>query len=82
MKPSAAFASNKAIAAVGIALRQERPDPDALVAPADRLRDLTAENVLPLEDEIAAVAKEHFPTYQAIFGPLAVELTITGSRFR
>lgn len=74
----AAFASNKAIGAAGIALRQERPDPDALVRASDRLRDLTGENVLPLEDEIAAVAKKHFPTYQAVFGPLAVELRSIG----
>jgi hypothetical protein len=70
----AAFGSNRAIGAVGIALRQERPDPDALMRASDRLRDLSGENILPLEDEIAAAAKRHFPTYQAAFGPLAVEL--------
>ena len=74
----AAFASNKAIGAVGIALRQERPDPDALIRASDRLRDLTGENILPLEDEIAAAAKKHFPAYQAVFGPLAVELRSLG----
>jgi hypothetical protein len=74
----AAFASNRAIGAVGIALRQERPDPDALIRASDRLRDLTGENILPLEDEIAAAAKKHFPAYQALFGPLAVELRSLG----
>ena len=74
----AAFSSNRALSAVGVALRQERPDPDALVRASDRLRDLTGENILPLEDEIATAAKKHFPAYQAAFGPLAVELRSLG----
>jgi len=74
----AAFASNRAIGPVGIALRQERPDPEALFRASDRLRDLTGENILPLEDEIAAAAKKHFPAYQAVFGPLALELRSLG----
>lgn len=74
----AAFASNRALSAAGVALRQERPDPDALVRASDRLRDLTGENILPLEDEIAIAAKKHFPAYQAAFGPLAVELRSLG----
>lgn len=74
----AAFASNRALGPVGIALRQERPDPEALFRASDRLRDLTGENILPLEDEIAAAAKKHFPAYQATFGPLAVELRSLG----
>ncbi len=74
----AAFASNKALGAVGIALRQERPDPESLIRASDRLRDLTGENVLPLEDEIATTAKKHFPAYQSTFGPLAVDLRSLG----
>ena len=74
----AAFSSNRAIGPVGIALRQERPDPEALFRASDRLRDLTGENILPLEDEIATAAKKHFPAYQAVFGPLAVELRSLG----
>ena len=74
----AAFASNKALGAVGIALRQERPDPEALVRASDRLRNLTGENILPLEDEIASSAKKHFASYQSDFGPLAMELRSLG----
>lgn len=74
----AAFASNKAIGPVGISLRENPPDPDALVRASDRLRDLTGQNVLPLEDEVAALTKKHFPAYQANFGPLAVELRALG----
>jgi hypothetical protein len=73
-----AFSSNRAIGPVGIALRQERPDPEALFRASDRLRNLTGENILPLEDEIATAAKKHFPTYQATFGSLAIELRSLG----
>jgi hypothetical protein len=74
----AAFASNKSFGAVGVSLREEKPDPDALLRASERLRDLSGENVMPLEDEIAASAKKHFPIYQAAFGPLSVELRNLG----
>jgi hypothetical protein len=73
-----AFSSNKSFGAVGISLRQERPDPDALLRASERLRDLSGENIMPLEDEVAAAAKKHFPIYQAAFGSLAVELRTLG----
>jgi len=74
----AAFASNRAFGAGGMALRMERPDPEALMRASERLCDLTGENVLPLEDEVATVAKKHFPGYQSTFGPLAVDLRALG----
>lgn len=74
----AAFASNRSFGAIGVSLREERPDPDALMRASERLRDLSGENVLPLEDEIATAAKKHFPAYQAAFGPLSVELRNLG----
>jgi len=70
----AAFATNKAFGPVGVSLREERVDPEALMRASDRLRDLTGENVLPLEDEVAAAAKKQLPLFQAAFGPLAAEL--------
>jgi len=73
-----AFSSNKSFGAVGVSLRDEKPDPDALLRASERLRDLSGENIMPLEDEIAAAAKKHFPIYQAAFGPLAVELRNLG----
>jgi hypothetical protein len=69
-----ALSSNKALGSVGIALREERPDPDALARASDRLRDLTGENVLPLEDEVASAAKKHFPGFQQDYSGLATEL--------
>jgi hypothetical protein len=70
----AAFASNRQLGPVGVSLRKERPDPEALFRASERLRELTGENILPLEPEIAAAAKKAFPTYQQAFGPLVVEL--------
>jgi hypothetical protein len=69
-----ALSSNRALGSVGIALREERPDPDALARASDRLRDLTGENVLLLEDEIASAAKKHFPGFQHDYSALAIEL--------
>ncbi len=73
-----AFKSNRAFGAVGISLREERPDPDVLLRASERLRDLTGDNIMPLEDEVAIAAKRHFPTYQSSYGSLAVELEKLG----
>jgi hypothetical protein len=73
-----AFKSNKAFGAVGVSLREEKPDPAALLRASERLRDLSGENIMPLEVDIAAAAKKHFPIYQAAFGPLAVDLRNLG----
>lgn len=73
-----AFKSNRAFGAVGVSLRQEQPDPSALLRASDRLRDLSGENIMPLEVDIATAAKKHFPIYQAAFGPLAVDLRNLG----
>jgi hypothetical protein len=70
-----ALSSNKAFGAVGITLREERPPAEALGRASDRLRELTGENVLPLEDEIATAAKKHFPGFQQDYSSLATELS-------
>jgi hypothetical protein len=71
----AALSSNKAFGPVGIALREERPSAEMLGRAGDRLRELTGENVLPLEDEIANAAKKYFPGFQHDFSALGVELS-------
>jgi hypothetical protein len=73
-----AFSSTRGFGAVGVSLRDEKPDPDALLKSSNRLRDLTGENVMPLEDEIAALTKKHFPLFQNEFGPLSNELIALG----
>jgi hypothetical protein len=74
----ASLSSNKAFGAIGIALRQERPDPEALARASDRLRELTGENVLPLEPEVASSAKKYFPGFQQDYSSLGVELANLG----
>jgi len=69
-----AFASNRAFGSVGVSLREVPVDPEELVRASDRLRNLTGDDVLLLEDVIAATAKRQLPQFQAAFGPLAVEL--------
>ncbi len=70
-----ALSSNKALGPVGITLREERPSAETLGRAAARLLELTGENVLPLEDEIASSAKKYFPGFQHEFSALGVELS-------
>ena len=69
-----ALASNKAFGPIGVSLRDDRPAPEALANASQRLTDLTGDNVLPQENNIAESAKKHFPVFQQAFGPLATEL--------
>lgn len=71
----AALSSNKALSVVGISLREGKPDPDAMSRVSERLRDLTGEDVLPLEDRIADAVKKHFPAFQQKFSTLAADLS-------
>jgi hypothetical protein len=74
----AAFTSNKAFGAVGVSLREERPDPDALLRASQRLRELTGQNIEPLPDDIALAAKRHLPTFQQDYSALGTELRTLG----
>jgi hypothetical protein len=70
----AAFASNKAIGAVGISQRDGKPDPVKMLQAKDRLTEFTGRTVSLTEDDIAAAARKEFPTFQAAFSLLAAEL--------
>jgi len=74
----AALASNKAFAAIGVALRNERPAAEAVLRAAERLAQLSGDSVMPLEQEVAVAARKLLPEYQAAFGPLSVELSSLG----
>lgn len=74
----AAFTSNKAFGSVGVSLREERPDPDALLRASQRLRELTGQNIEPLPDDIALAAKRHLPTFQQDYSALGTELRTLG----
>ncbi|MDC0275413.1 BREX system P-loop protein BrxC [Verrucomicrobiales bacterium] len=70
----AAFASNRAIGAVGISQRDGKPDPLKMLQAKDRLTEFTGRSISLTEDDIAAAARKEFPTFQAAFSPLAGEL--------
>ena len=74
----AAFATNRAFGGIGVVLRDERPAPEALLRAAERLAELSGDQVMPLEQEVAVAARKLLPDYQASFGPLAVELSSLG----
>lgn len=69
-----AFSSNRALSAIGLSLREGRPDPAALGRASDRIRDLTGEDVHPLEDAVCAAVKRHFPAFQQEFSALVSHL--------
>ena len=56
-----ALKSNTAFNRVGVAPREERTDPDSLLRAADRLLEITGEQVVPLEDEVSKVVSRFFP---------------------
>jgi hypothetical protein len=73
-----ALKTNNSFKAVGVALREERPSLDVLARAADRLADLTGEQVIPLEDDISKAATRYFPQFQHQFAPLAEKLAGLG----
>lgn len=59
---------------IGIALRDAQPDLKKLLRSRDRLRNLTGEEPIPLEEEISKCVMRYFPDFQQNYAPLAVRL--------
>lgn len=70
----AAFQNSNSFGKVGVSLRDNPTDPDAVFRAVDRLVDLTGETVDPLEDEISRAVLKYFPALLDEFSTLAVEL--------
>jgi hypothetical protein len=66
--------SNAAFNRVGVSLRDGTIDPASKLRAADRLVDLTGEQVLPIEDEISKVVTKRFPDLQRDYAHLSSEL--------
>jgi hypothetical protein len=66
--------TNNSFRAVGISLRQDRPSMDVLVRAAQRLTDLSGDQVVPLEDEIGRAAQKLLPGLQHLLAPLGEKL--------
>jgi hypothetical protein len=69
-----ALKSNVAIKNVGVALRDDRPSMDVLARAAQRLTELTGEDVIPLEQDISKAATKQLPSIQQQLGPFAERL--------
>jgi len=73
-----ALKNNTSFRSVGVSLRQDRPSMGVLAKAAERLTELTGEQVLPLEDEISKVARQKLPDLQTRLSPLAERLPTLG----
>lgn len=69
-----ALKTNNSFKPVGISLREVRPNNEILARAADRLTELSGENVLPLEDEISKATTKLFPQLQQDYSPIAEKL--------
>jgi hypothetical protein len=69
-----ALKTNNAFKNVGVALRDDRPSMDVLARAAQRLTDLTGEDVIPHEQDISKAATKHLPGIQQKLGPFAERL--------
>ena len=63
---------------IGIALRDGTPDPNKLLRAAERLLELSGEQVLPLEEDVSRAVMKHFPDFQQQYAPLETQLTNLG----
>ncbi len=62
----------------GVSLRDNQPDPQALLKARQRLLELTGEEVSPLEDRIAEAVYRSFPAIQTDVAPLPLQLATLG----
>jgi hypothetical protein len=69
-----AFQNSNSFGKVGVSLRDNDTDPDAVLNAVERLVELTGETVDPLEGEISRAVLRYFPAFTDEFASLAVEL--------
>jgi hypothetical protein len=69
-----ALKSNVAFKNVGVALRDDRPSMEVVARAAQRLTELTGEDVIPLEQDISKAATKQLPGIQQQLGPFAERL--------
>jgi hypothetical protein len=73
-----ALKTNNTFRAVGVSLRQDRPSMDVLAKAAERLTDLSGDQVVPLEENISKAAQKLLPDLQHRYASLAEKLTTLG----
>ncbi len=69
---------NNSFKNVGISLRDERPSIETMGRAAQRLIEISGEQVLPLEADISKAATRCFPKLQHQYGPLAEKIKTLG----
>jgi hypothetical protein len=69
-----ALKTNKSFGSVGVSLRDSKPSNEMLANAAIRLRDLTGEDVIPLEQTVSQEAVRCFSGFQRDYAPLAEKL--------
>jgi len=70
-----ALKSNVAFKNVGVALRDDRPSMEVVARAAQRLTELTGDDVIPLEQDISKAATRHLPGLAQKLGPFAERLS-------
>ncbi len=70
--------NNNSFKKAGVALRDSSISPQAKMLAADRLLQLTGEQVMPLEQEISESVIKYFPELQRTYAPLATKLASCG----
>ncbi len=73
-----ALRTNNSFKTVGVSLRDTPIDMQALARAAERLTNLTGDEVIPLENDISKAATKAFPQFQLRYGPLAAKLDMLG----
>jgi hypothetical protein len=70
--------NNNSFKKAGVALRDSSVSPEAKMRAADRLLQLTGEQVMPLEQDISEGVIKHFPDLQRAYAPLEAKLNSCG----
>jgi hypothetical protein len=73
-----ALRNNNSFKKAGVALRDSMVSAEAKMRAADRLLQLTGEQVMPLEQDISEAVLRHFPDLQRAYGPLEARLQSCG----
>lgn len=73
-----ALKNNNSFKSVGVAMRDDRPSMEVLGRAAERLTDLSGDQVVPLEEDIGKAAQKLLPSLQHQLAPLAEKLQTLG----
>ncbi|MGY8704587.1 BREX system P-loop protein BrxC [Bradyrhizobium sp. 18BD] len=73
-----ALKNNNSFKSTGVAMRDDRPSMEVLSRAAERLTDLSGDQVVPLEEDIGKAAQKLLPSLQHQLAPLAERLQTLG----